>query len=204
MPVTSKTENRKRKQDTVNDTIKGSNEPTNPRPSKKAKPDVRAKQSFNKESTSGVKRSSINAEIDDESNPHPAKKTKIGSGIKNSSLSSDTKSDGEAGKRVVRGRPEQDHGGKKCCNTCQAWKDLAEFAPKKHSKAPGATVGYCLRCQANKHAKNKAKAEAKRGEAQKNKAATSTDIDDEIEDESDDDKLDMNKTLDEISVDTEG
>lgn len=67
--------------------------------------------------------------------------------------------------------------GKKCCNTCQGWKPVADFAIKKHSKTPGATVGYCKRCQANKQAKNKAKADAKKGGSQAN-AATSTMVDD--------------------------
>lgn len=150
--ATSQAQGTKRKQQSADND--DGNEPINSRPSKKSKPAVT-------KPPSGTKRSAADAELDDESNLQmPLKRGKIGSATK---ITSGSKSDGEAGKRSARGRPEQDHEGKKCCNTCQGWKELSQFAIKKHSKIAGATVGYCMRCQTNKQAKNKAKADAKKG-----------------------------------------
>jgi hypothetical protein len=141
------------------------------------------------------------AKLDTTTKPRSAKKEKMGSDVKGTSFS--TKSDSEPGKRVLRGRPEQNHDGKKCCNTCQAWKDLSQFGLKKHSKTPGESVGYCLRCQASKQAKNKAKAKAKKETARKGTEATSNEIDRDIEDASGGEDLGDDKSLEEIVVGAE-
>lgn len=152
------------------------------------------------------------AEDDDDEpfSPQPSKKVKTddaaesepdengATGARNPS--SATRNNGEAARRPARGRPEQNHAGKKCCNTCQAWKNLSEFGLKRHSKVAGALVGYCLRCQASKQAKNKAKADAKK------KSIESAEIDDNAEGESSGDDHDQNEngTLGGAAVETRG
>jgi hypothetical protein len=141
---------------------------------------------------------------DDAAESEPDENDAADSGVRD--FSSGTQNDGETGRRPARGRPEQNHDGKKCCNTCQAWKHKSEFGPKKHSKIEGAQVGYCLRCQASKQAKNKAKADAKKEIAQKSTETISAEIDDNAEGESngDDHDLNENATLDEVAVDAQG
>lgn len=153
---------------------------------------------------SGVKRPAADAEIDDETNPNSVKIPKPDSAVKIA-----PKIDSKSKKRRGRGRKNVDHEGEKLCNTCQGWKPIADYAPKKHSKTPGATVGYCVGCQGKKQAKNKAKAEAKArakyATAQSSEVVGLAEVDEDIEDESEDDATEEdNKTADAIIVKTEG
>lgn len=177
---------RKRKQQDADGSDEEADRPVHAKPSKRARHGSTAKQPA---ATSGTKRSAANADMDDETNSQPAKKAKTDSGSKTSS----------------RGRSGQDHTGKKCCNTCQAWKDISDFAPKKGSKDPTATVGYCQRCQTNKQTKNREKAEAKEARkrgTQTGNSITPAEADEDIEPESDGNEPDPNKTLDDIVVQT--
>jgi hypothetical protein len=148
-----------------------------------------------------VSRSTRKAKLNLITKSESARMEEVKSGPTGSSAS--TKSDGETGKRVLRGRPELDHDGKKCCNTCQAWKDLAQFGLKKHSKTPGEKVGYCLRCQASKRVKNKAKAKFKKEKALRSKIAALADIDVDTKDESDDENVDDDKSPEGLAVNAE-
>ena len=201
-PVSPQTETKKRKQE-------DSNEPAGPQTSKKAKLDVTTEQPATNGSISGVKRSAANAEIDNGPNQEFTKKQKTDSGTQHTS-SSGIEIDGKLKKRRGRGGKEvQNHEGEKLCNTCQGWKPIADFATKKHSKIPGATVGYCVGCQGKKQAKNKAKAEAKArarsATTQKSEAVGSAEIGEHIEyDCRDDAPEEDDKTLDGIAVNTEG
>jgi hypothetical protein len=181
-------------------TTDATNEQVMSRPTKKAKISL-----TNKPQPAKVKKVETTDVTDNPVVSRPTRKAKLNLTTKSESArveevesgptgsSASTKSDGEIGKRVLRGRSEQDHDGKKCCNTCQAWKDLTQFGPKKHSKTPGEKVGYCLRCQASKQAKNKAKAKAKE-KALRSKVATSADIDVDTKDERGDENVDNDKS----------
>lgn len=196
-PVNPQTETGKRKQEDHND-LAGSSS------SKKVKLDVTIDKPAINTFISGVKRPAADAEIDDETNPNSAKIPEPDSAVKIA-----PKIDSKSKKRRGRGRKKVDHEGEKLCNTCQGWKPITDYAPKKHSKTPGATVGYCVGCQGKKQAKNKAKAEAKArakyATAQSSEVVGLAEVDQDIEDESEDDASEEdNKTADAIIVKTEG